>query len=111
MSGFTLVEMLVALFIFALLTAAGVTVMRFTSDNQAIVQERSERLAQFQRLRAILKSDLAQATARRTRDPDGRPLRAAFFGSSGAGAPLLRFVRRGWDNPDALPRASLQQVE
>ena len=112
MKGFTLVEMLVALFIFGLLTAAGATVMRFTSDNQAIVRAHAERLAAFQRTRAILKADLTQATARRVRGADGRPIREAFYGGNEiAGAPLLRFTRRGWDNPDAEPRASVQYVE
>ncbi|MFZ3006359.1 MAG: type II secretion system protein, partial [Phenylobacterium sp.] len=44
MKGFTLVEMLVALFIFSLLAAAGVTVMRFTVDNQVAVRGRMDRL-------------------------------------------------------------------
>jgi len=110
--GFSLVEMLVALFIFALLATAGVAVLRFSIDNREVVQARVERLAQFQRTRAILKADLAQAADRRVRGLDGRPVRGAFFGGGdGKAAPLIRLVRRGWDNPDAAPRASLQAVE
>jgi general secretion pathway protein J len=112
MKGFTLVEMLVALAIFGLLSAAGVTVMRFTVDNQAVVRAHTGRIGAFQTTRAILKADLAQAAARRTRAPDGRPVREAFYGAS-ADRPglLLRFARRGWDNPGAEPRASVQYVE
>jgi general secretion pathway protein J len=110
MKGFTLVEMLVALFVFSLIAAAGVTIMRFSADNRGLVHARSERLAEFQRLRALLKADLTQAAERRTRDAQGRPLREAFFGGS-TGTPLLRLARRGWENPDAQPRASVQYVE
>lgn len=108
MKGFTLVEMMVALLIFGLVAAAGVGLMTFSVDNQETVRARTDRLAQFQRARALLKADLSQAAARRTRGPDGRLSAEAFGGGEGA---LLAFVRRGWDNPDADPRASLQYVE
>jgi len=112
MKGSTLVEMLVALFIFSLLAAAGVGALRFTADNQAVVAAHAARLAAFQRTRAILKSDLAQGAERWTRDEAGRPVREAFYGGNpGTGVELLRFVRRGWDNPDAEARPSLQYVE
>jgi general secretion pathway protein J len=109
MKGFTLVEMLVALFVFSLIAAASVSIMRFTVDNQGVVRAHAERLAEFQRLRAILKADLSQAAARRIRDAQGRPVREAFSG--GQRDLLLRLVRRGWENPDAAPRASAQYFE
>lgn len=110
MKGFTLVEMLVALFVFSLIAAASVSIMRFTADNQSAVRAHMERLAEFQRLRAILKADLSQAAARRVRDANGRPIRESFYGGTGV-TPLLRLTRRGWENPDGAPRASLQYVE
>ncbi|MES2722078.1 MAG: type II secretion system minor pseudopilin GspJ [Pseudomonadota bacterium] len=110
MKGFTLVEMLVALFIFSLLAAAGVTVMRFTVDNQVAVRGRMDRLGDIQRTRALLKSDLEQAAPRRTRDEAGTPAAGPFGGGSPPGA-LLAFSRRGWDNPDRAARGSLQYVE
>lgn len=117
-AGFTLVEMLVALLVFALLSAIGVAVMAYAADNQGVVQSRMDRLGEFQRARALLKADLAQAAPRRVRERDGTPARNAFIGStagesratSGA-VPLLALVRRGWTNPDAEPRASMQYVE
>ncbi|HEX2561309.1 type II secretion system minor pseudopilin GspJ [Phenylobacterium sp.] len=112
MKGFTLVEMMVALLIFGLVAAAGVGVMSFSVDNQEVVRAHTERLAKFQRARALLKADLSQAAARRTRGPDGQA--AAWTFAGGASAPpglLLGLVRAGWDNPDANRRASLQYVE
>jgi general secretion pathway protein J len=109
--GFTLVEMLVALAVFGLLCAAGVAVMAHTVDNQGQVGARMDRLGDFQRTRTLLKLDLAQAAVRRVRHADGSPLRSAFSGAPLAGdGVLLEFTRRGWDNPEAQPRASLQRV-
>lgn len=111
MKGFTLVEMLVALFIFSLLALAGVAVMGFTADNQTAVRSRVERLADFQRARALIRADLEQAAPRRTRDGSGFAARDAFQGGDPGTGWLMAFVRRGWDNPDGAPRASLQYVE
>lgn len=107
MRGFTLVEMLVALLVFAMLAAAGVAVMSFAVDNQGAVRHRTDRLGQIQQTRAILKADLEQAAPRRTRGEDGQPARGAFAGGDG----VLMLTRRGWDNPDGAPRASVQYVE
>lgn len=114
--GFTLVEMLVAVLVFALLSAAGVVVLAQAADHQAAVGERLARLGEFQRARALLQADLAQVALRRVRHPGGDAARDAFVGRAAhAGGrtrgPLLAFVRRGWTNPDGLPRASLQYVE
>lgn len=110
--GFTLVEMMVALFIFGLLTAAGVAAMSFTATNQEVVRARVARVAELQRARAILKTDLAQAAARRVRTPEGRAdLNVVFGDPADAAGPMLTFVRRGRENPDGAPRSSLQAVE
>lgn len=114
--GFTLVEMLVAVLVFALLSAAGVVVLVQAADHQAAVGARLARLGKFQRARALLQADLSQVAVRRVRHPDGGAARDAFAGrplhvGSLSSTPLIAFVRRGWSNPDALPRASLQYVE
>lgn len=112
MKGFTLVEMMVALLIFGLVSAAGVAIMSFSVDNQQVVRAHSHRLAELQRARLMLKADLAQAAQRPARDAAGRPAVRSFSGGEQqTGGPLLQLVRRGWDNPDAAPRASLQAVE
>lgn len=112
MKGFTLVEMMVALLIFGLISAAGVAVMSFSVDSQKIVRVRTHRIGELQRARSALKADLAQAALRTVRDEAGRPVGRAFGGGEQeVGGPMLQLVRRGWDNPDADPRASLQAVE
>ena len=113
--GFTLVEMLVAVLVFGVLSAAGVVVLSGAADGRAAVAGRMERLAEFQRARAMLHADLSQVALRRVRQVDGTAARDAFHGATaseiGEGSVLFGFVRRGWSNPDGHPRPSLLYVE
>ena len=110
-AGFTLVEVLVALLIFALIAAAGATVLGLSIDNRFAVKAATDRTADFQRTRALLQADLGQATARRTRGPTGRPGQQPIGGAQAPGDPVLVLTRAGWSNPAGRPRPSLQRVE
>jgi len=109
--GFTLVELLVALLIFGMLSAAGVALLSVSVRAQDLAEESLNDLGSFRRFGAIVTSDLAQAVPRMTRDEAGQP-RPAFVGGTGQmeGA-SLSLVRRGWENLDGSPRPSLQKVE
>ena len=109
-AGFTLVELLVALAIFALISVAGVTLLRSGSDTQIAVKERLEEMSRGNRLFNSIEGDLAQAIARPVRDAAGLPVPA--FTQSGSDIPdaLFGFVRAGWSNFDEAPRAGLQRV-
>lgn len=111
--GFTLVELLVAVSVFALLAIASVSILAHVLDQRAAVSAQSARLAQLQRTHALLGADLSQAALRRVRRADGSAERGAFLAMAPGAedGPLFAFVRRGWSNPDAAPRASLQYVE
>jgi general secretion pathway protein J len=110
-AGFTLVELLIALLIFGMLSAAGVALLSFSVKTQDAADARLGELAQIRRASALLTADLAQAAPRLTRDAAGR-IHPAFSGGTGEGeAPALTFVRRGWDNVDNARRPSLQKVE
>lgn len=103
--GFTLVEMLVALAIFAILAAAGVGILRSSVDSQTAVDRRLTEIGEVGRLQALLSSDLGQAVERPTRN--GSALRPAFVGDPNR----IEFVRAGWSNIDNEPRSTLQRVE
>jgi general secretion pathway protein J len=110
-TGFTLAELLVSLFIFGLLSAAGVGLLSFSVRAQEAAERRLDDLADFRRAGALIGGDLAQAAPRMPRDETGTP-RQAFQGLGGdGGGAALAFVRRGWENLDDTPRASLQRVE
>lgn len=105
-NGFTLVEMLIALSIFGMLTAAGVALLSVTARTQETSERLLAEVGELRRVGALLTSDLAQAAPRPWRDADGRPQRA-FEGAGGADPGLMVFVRRGWDAGEG---AALQRV-
>jgi general secretion pathway protein J len=107
-AGFTLVELLVSLVIFGMLSAAGVAILNFSIRAQALAGERQTEISGLRRFGAILTADLAQAAPRITRDEAGMS-RPAFVG--GTGETTLALVRRGWENFDGANRSSLQKVE
>lgn len=109
--GFTLVEVLVAMAVFAMISAAGVMVLTQVMDARFAIKGHAARLADFQRTTAMLKSDVSQMTARRTRSVSGRPFVAPVMTGQSADQPLLSFVRAGWSNPEHDARPSLQRVE
>ena len=108
-AGFTLIEMLIALMIFGMITAAGVTLLTLTVRTQESSERVLESLGTIRRTGALLNADLAQAAPRIHRDGDGRAL-PAFTGGNGGEALLMAFVRRGWEDENAF-RSSLQRVE
>lgn len=82
--GFTLVEMVVALLIFAILAGAGVGLLRASVDTQDAVGGALADLSAAARLRALLGADLTQAVV--------RPVEGAPAGFTGSGSEL-RLVR------------------
>jgi general secretion pathway protein J len=107
-AGFTLLELIISLFIFGILAAAGVGLLTYSTQAQAVTAERLEGVAGERRLTAILTTDLAQAVARVSRDITGAP-EPAFRG--GQGPVILRYVRAGWSNSGDAMRSGIQRVE
>lgn len=105
-AGFTLVEMLVAMLIFAILAVAGVGLLRAAVDTQAAVDNRLGGINAQERVAALFTADLGQAIARPQFGP-GERRQASFRGTPSSFA----MIRGGWANPDGLPRSSLQRVE
>ena len=99
-SGFTLVEVLISLLIFALIAAAGAAVLSLSIDNKFAIKAASDRTADLQRTRALLRADLGQATARRT--PSRSPSPDASIACARAGwwmrpvAPACSSTGSGW---------------
>lgn len=108
--GFTLIELMVALMIFAMLSAAGVMLLSGAVRAQGQVAAKLDDLASVQRASALLTADLAQAVPRISRLESGL-LAPAFFARGGGGGPALQFVRTGRSNVEGEPRPSLQKLE
>lgn len=104
-SGFTLVELLVALAIFGLLAVAGGYLLGFSLKAQAGTAHSLDRVAAVRRASVLLSADMAQIVPRISRDERG-DRQPALVGGQGA----VRFVRGGWSNDSDAPRSSLQKV-
>ncbi len=106
--GFTLLELLVALAVFAILATAAYGGLRTVLFTRVAVETQSQRLAAVQLAFHRLGQDIEQAAPRRIRDEYGEP-QAALLGDELADERLI-LTRAGWANPLGQPRASLQRV-
>jgi general secretion pathway protein J len=107
-SGFTLVEVLVAMAITAFVAVAGYTSLTAVISGVDSLREESRRLNDINRTFQILGKDLHQLVNRSVYDEFGSR-RSAFEG--GELAPqMLSFTRAGWHNTVGLPRSTLQRV-
>lgn len=118
--GLTLPELLVALFVFALISSVGVYVLRLAVDGRAQLTRVDKTLREWQLARIIIRQDLMQAVDRTVRDEFGEYQPGPMLGGLGFSGrtpvaderPLIAFVRGGWANYDAeTPRSTLQYVE
>jgi general secretion pathway protein J len=104
-SGFTLIEVMIALMIFSMIAVAGVAVLSFSVRAGAATAKRLDGAAALERTLSVLSADLGQAVNRPTRDSAGI-VRPAFSGDASG----VALVRGGWSNLDGAPRPDLQKV-
>ncbi len=111
-AGFTLVEVLISMFIFSLLSTATLSVLLSTLRTKELLSKKNEELRQIANLRMLLKSDLGQAIAVAKADEYGRSELSVFEGGISSGNQVLSLSRTGWANPAGIERRSdLQSVK
>ena len=104
--GFTLVEILVALLVFAVVGLLSTRLLSQSIDNQNHLQDRGQRLAEIHRAIRVLQRDIVQLSRRKIRDAQGEELPALMVSDQGA----IEFSRVGWRNPLRQPRSEVQRV-
>jgi general secretion pathway protein J len=106
--GFTLLELVVAVGIFALMSAIAYGGLLSVLATAAGTEDQSERLGEIQLAMARLERDVEQMVPRPVRDQFG-DLRQALV--AGGGGTTMEFTRAGYPNPVDLPRSTLQRVQ
>ena len=107
-SAFTLIEVLVALAVFGIMSVLAYATLGTTLTNADILADRMDRLQSVQRAMRYLTSDLLQAAPRPIRQELGQNLSPALQTSLSSEF-ALELTHGGWRNPVALPRGTLQR--
>ena len=108
LGGFTLVELLVALLVFAIMATAAYSGLHHVLLTRAAVEQQNRRLAAVQMAVFRIEQDIQQAVPRGIRDEYGDPQPALRGGALLNEALIL--TRTGWDNPLGQMRANVQRV-
>ena len=109
MRGFTLLEVLIAVAVFAVVGVMAYGGLQAVLAQQAIARDNADRFRELQFAVQQVSRDLLQLNPRPVREPLGDGYRAALF-SDPRGEVLLEFTRGGWTNPLGQPRAAVQRV-
>lgn len=106
--GFTLLELLISLAIFALIAAMAYTGLNQVLASRSKSDQQAQQLAEVQRAFTFIGRDIEQTVPRKIRDDYG-DLQPALVGNI-TGDYLLEFTHTGWRNPANNPRSNLQRV-
>nr|VFK79732.1 MAG: general secretion pathway protein J [Candidatus Kentron sp. SD] len=107
-SGITLIELLIALAVFAVISAITYGAIRAATETQRRMEARSMRFVALQRAMAVLERDVSQMVDRPIRDEYGESLPA--LRASEKGPRLMEFTRTGWQTLMGARRMRLRRV-
>jgi general secretion pathway protein J len=103
--GFTLLELLVAVAIFAMLGIGSYRLLATTIATRDAARTHDTDLIRLQKVFTVLNRDIAQAIARPVRNDYGDPEAALILKNN-----TLEFSRQGWPNPLLSSRSELQRI-
>lgn len=108
-AGFTLLELLIAIAIFALLAIGTWRMLGAVIDSDEATRIQEQQLRELVRAVSAFERDVRQVVSRPIRDPYGEP-RAALLGERQGDNDALELTRNGWRNPVGAQRSRLQRV-
>jgi len=110
-AGFTLLELLIAIALFALLGLATYRMLEAVLRSDEVIRAQETQLRELGRAVWRLEQDLVQAVPRPVRDGYGDE-QNAFVGQLAGfeGGAAVELTRSGWRNPTGMRRANLQRV-
>ena len=104
--GFTLLELIVVIGIFGILSVMAYGGLNSVMKSRAAVEKSFSRSGELQRAYLRLRNDVQQAQWRPTRDAYGDKQPAFLTDREGR----VVFTRGGWQNPTGLPRSTMERV-
>ncbi len=107
-NGFTLVELVVAMGVFAILSVLAYGGLRSVLNNQQYTAQRAADLARLQLAYRLLEQDMQQIVNRGIRNEYGAAMQPLIVVSGLE--QRLEFTRGGWRNPTGQMRSSLQRI-
>ncbi|RDH44871.1 type II secretion system minor pseudopilin GspJ [Zooshikella ganghwensis] len=105
--GFTLLELMIAIAIFSIVSMAAYSLFHTTARTQAVTEKSLKRLNEVQRAFLIMEKDFSQLAPRPIKSELGEVL-PAFVANQGGY--LVEFTRQGWRNPALAKRSEFQRV-
>lgn len=108
-SGFTLIEVLVALAVFGVMSMLAYSALGSTLSNADLLGARMDRLQAIQRAVRNLSTDLMQVAPRPVRNEVGDGFYPALRTSLSTDF-VIELTRSGWGNPAGLHRSTLQRT-
>jgi len=108
-TGFTLIEVLVSVFLLSVLSAFAYGTLSYVGKSREITHTSFERTRALQLAVHALVTDFEQLAPRPVREPVGDASQPALSADSRSGN-VVTLTRGGWPNPVGLPRGTLQRV-
>lgn len=106
-SGFTLIEVIIAMLIFAILATMSYSGLHSVINSKEKTEASLERLEELQLAMLTLTSDLQQLSTRNGHDSLGGKL---LYLTTQDSEHIIDFTRSGWNNPSNQMRSTLQRV-
>jgi general secretion pathway protein J len=108
--GFTLLELLVAMTVFAIVSALALGGLNAVVTQQTIAKDQLRRLGDLQRAMRVITGDFAQLNPRYVRDVLGQSSEPPLVTDQSSDN-IVRLSRGGWRNPVPVARGTLQRVQ
>jgi general secretion pathway protein J len=108
--GFTLIEVVIAMFISAIMFAIGYSAITQALRDRDALNASQARVTEIQRGMRVVAQDFAQIVARAARDTSGTGQLMPAISADTRNDSVVTFTRTGWSNPAGIQRPAEQRV-